>query len=189
MTALGYGSDLAHVSTIDDVIVEVQRLFTAVTDPTVFILGESHDNEDGAPPRVRIVTGELGSLGGPPRLGYVAGITEGTACYVWGDPALADGNRERAAKALGVRLINAFKRAASGRLTGASLKTVFGTKFAKYGEEVQVLLSYTWGVPKDAAIWRVPSTDQTLTPRLPDMPDGPTGKTYHVTTHTDPSRS
>ncbi len=179
---LPYGTDLAHVSTLDDVVAEVIRLFAAVSDPTPVRLGDLHNKNEDAPPRIRIIIGEGGELGGPPRIsaGYVAGITERATCYIWGDPALAEGDENRAAKALGVRLINAFKRAAAGRLKGAQLTRANATKDAKYGEEYTLLIEYQWGVPEDKAIWRAASTDQTLTPRNPDKPDGDTGKVYHV---------
>lgn len=186
-TVTAYGSDLSRISTLDDVVAYVIALFGAIipADPTDIKIGDLYNMNEGAPPRVRIVIGEGGALGPVLEVsaGQVAGITERATCYIWGDPAAADTDENRAAKALGVRLINCFKMAAVGRLKGAQLTRANKTKAAKYGEEYVLLLDYSWGVPRDKVVDAAARAlgAMSASPPDPDRPNGDTGSTFHVT--------
>ena len=178
-----YGADLSDVTTLDDVLVNVFALFAAV-DPTVTLTqGDLYNANDGAPPRIHFVIGQDGKFGGVLEVGarQVGSVAERCTCYIWGDSTAADADRNRAAKALGVRTINAFKATAPGRLVGAQLTRADKTKIAKYGEEYTLAIVYSWGVPYDQAVWDAAyGTAPTPpgSPPNPDQPNGDTGATF-----------
>lgn len=189
-----YGSNLADVSTLDDVVVYVVALFAQIdatrfaqdptSQPVDIKLGDLSNMNEGAPPRIRIVIGEGGKLGPVLEVsaGQVAGVTERATCYIWGDGTVADADENRAAKALGVRLINCLKMAAVGRLVGAQLTRANTTKVAKFGEEYTLLVEYAWGVPRDPMVDAAARAlgAMSVSPPDPDRPHGSTGAVFHV---------
>jgi hypothetical protein len=181
----GQGPD---VSTLDDFMVAVQARFAAAGDPTPVLIGERWLPQFSAPPRIVFrPTKDGGNFGPPNRVGagFIASIRETMTAYVWGDETVADGDRYRAAKALCMRLINAYRREGPGKLTGLNIARGDATA-ETFGEEYQVTAAFTWNVPQDAAIWAPPTTPEPNPD--PMRPQGDTGETESLTMTTTGSR-
>jgi hypothetical protein len=171
------------VSTLDDVIEGVRSVLSdagllRVTpgDGLIeWLIGERYDGQHGTPPRVFVLVGEDGSVGGPDRVGaglYVAGTKERCTFLIWGDETTADGDRYRAAKDIGIDLINALRLVAPGRLKSLTLRRPYASDINTFGEEYRLNVEYHWNVPRRARIWNV-SITPAATPD-PMRPNGPT---------------
>lgn len=179
-------------STLSDVLRYVRALYAQaglLRDPSTnqggieMLTGERYRRQDGAPPR--IVFEQLakpGNVGGPLEIGarQSASVTETCLCRVWGAETTADADRYDAAKALAAQLLDGFKIAAPGRLRGAQILREDETSIETFGEEYQLLVSYTWAVPRDEQL-RQAATALALvsdSPQDPDRPNGGTGLSF-----------
>lgn len=184
------------VSMLDDLLEAIRYRLEAVGALRVtpgdgrieWLIGERYEEQEGAPPRIFVLVNQDGQLGPPNKLGagFIAGITERCKFLIWGAETPADGDRYRAAKAIMVRLINAIRASAPGRATGLRIVRSDTPKIVTYGEEYQLNMDYFWAVPKDAAIWAVPTTP--VSPPDPDRPHGDTGYDFEVITPVEGSR-
>jgi hypothetical protein len=189
-------SDGPPVSTLDDVLEGVRLVLstagylrTGNHPPGIeWLVGERYEQSEGAPPRVLVLVGEDGSVGGPGAVdaGYVAGVTERCTMLLWGDETTADGDRYRAAKQIAVTVVNALRLVAPGRLAGLTLRRPYKTDLLTYGEEYRLTFSYFWRVPRVAAIWSVPVTP--ISPPDPMRPNGDTGLDFTLTPTVNGSR-
>jgi hypothetical protein len=145
-----------------------------------WLIGERYEQQEGAPPRIFVLLDQDGALGPPHKLGggYIAGITERCKFLIWGAETPADGDRYRAAKAILVRLVNAIRASAPGRVKGLRITRGDTPAIVSYGEEYQLSMEYLWPVPVDARIWAVPTTP--VAPTDPDRPHGDTGNEFDV---------
>lgn len=183
-------------STLDDLIQAMHTRLAALGRIRVepgdgkieWLVGERYEGANGCPPRIWVYTGEDGSLGAPDRAGagYVAGVTERCTFYLWGDETTADMDRQRAAKLLGMSVINLLRALAPGRIKGMRFTRPVKTDILTYGEELRLAVEYAWNVPRDAAIWNVAVSP--ISPPDPDRPQGSTGKTVEVDTTVEPTR-
>lgn len=179
---LTWSGVLMAASLPEDVIAEIQAIYLAVGDMTPLLIGERHLPEIDCTPRVVFVlTLDGGNIGPVPKIGagYVAGITETIKCYVWGAETVEDVERYREAHLITIRILNCFKRTTPGRLTGKVYKRDKASE-QTYGENYQLTVSYTWGVPTDDAIFRVTSETPGAQPPSPDQPNGSTGANFDV---------
>jgi len=184
------------VSTLDDVLQAVHDVLGTAgylrsgdRPPGIeWLIGERYEEQEGAPPRVFCLVGEDGSVGGPGAVdaNFVAGVTERCTMLLWGDETTADGDRYRAAKQLGIVLINVLRLVAPGRLSGLTLRRPYKTDLNTFGEEYRLTFEYQWRVPRVAAIWAVPVTP--LSPYDPMRPNGDTGTTFTLDVTTEGSR-
>jgi hypothetical protein len=101
---------------------------------------------------------------------HVAGVKERCTFLIWGAETTADGDRYRAAKSLGIDLINALRLVAPGRLKGLTLRRPYTSDLLTFGEEYRLNVEYSWNVPRRAAIWNV-----AITPNAPPDPMRPNG--------------
>jgi hypothetical protein len=179
------------ISTLSDVLSAVVARYAAVGDQrspstpngVALYIGERWlpQGTTDAPPRIVFVqTQDGGKVTGPPKFGYIAGITESVRCYVWGLPNATDALRYDDAKRRVMRLLNVFRAVSPGRIVSANLQRGIDANGESYGEEYRVTLSYTWGVPIDKAIWAVPLVAPGAQPPDPDKPNGDTGKTFEI---------
>jgi len=179
------------VSTLDDVIDGVRAVFEAASMLRVtpgdglieWLIGERYDGQEGAPPRVFVLTGEDGSVGGPDRIGggmFVAGVRERCTFLIWGAETAADGDRYRAAKDIGVDLTNALRLVAPGKIKGLQLRRPYKTDILTYGEQYRLGVEYAWNVPRRARIWNV-----AVTPNAAPDPMKPNGPTANETRSLD----
>lgn len=195
------GLSTATPATLSDVIRSVKLLLGPspgvgeLRDPNAnpngveFLIGERYLREEGAPPRIVLVPDTNGTIGPALAVGarQVCGITERVRCYVWGREGASglDVDRYDDARARSMRLLNAFKASASGRLRGASLVRGVDSNVETFGEEYQLTLAYTWGVPEDAAVWAAAFALLPVgSPPAPDQPQGPTANTFATTSVT-----
>lgn len=174
-------------STLGDVMVAIRDVLAGAnltrTDARPagieVLIGERYLRQDGAPPRLVMVR-RGGSSGAPLRVGdgNVARWAQSFSCYLWGAEADDDADRYDAQDALVDRIVNAIRTCVPGRAEIASVDLLDATNVVTFGEELQLSVTYTRSVPRDAAIWAVPRTP---VPTLDPMrPQGDTGTTVSV---------
>lgn len=149
----------------------------------VLYIGERYLKQAGAPPRIVIIPGD-GKIGdaapGPKRIGdgnttvYAADFI----AYLWAAEASDDLARYGAIESAIDRFANVMKKIAPGHHTLATVSPIITANVVTFGEDRQIRVTYTRGVPRDAAIWDVPVAPQ---PTLdPARPNGDTGTTFVV---------
>lgn len=177
------------ITTLSGVIAEVDRLMLAVADSTTIKVGKQYlERGAGSPARVVFVPDQDGDWGAPMKFsaGHAASVTHGCTMYVRAAEGTDDTKRFDNATALGDKLINALRRAAPGRIQGKKISDGSPVAVDAYGAELVFAFTYQRDVQKDETLWKVPSQNDTLTPIRPDEPNGPTGKSYTVTTTVTP---
>lgn len=188
-------------STLSDVLRYVQALYAQPTaaapagllrtnpkDPSTgieMLTGERYRKQNGAPPRIVFEQlPQAGKIGPVLEIGARESfsVTETCLARVWGRETTAQPDRYDAAKTLAMQLLDGFKLAAPGYLTGASILREDQTNIETFGEEYQLLVSYTWAVPRDEAL-RQAAVALALfsdTPQDIDRPNGGTGDTFVI---------
>jgi hypothetical protein len=185
-------------TTLSDVIASVITMLVAVGEadyPHVdgsglvgIYVGERYLRQEGAPPRIVFVRAGAQSNGGiAVGARQVGGISASVDCYIWGAEGTTDLDRLRDAEARWLRLFNAFKTCAPGRLRMRQAPRERGTNIVTYGEEFVWTVEYTYAVPYDQQIWDkayqlAPIPAQS--PPLPDKPDGETDAVFSIGTVT-----
>lgn len=187
-------------ATLSDVIANVIALLVTVGDadyPHVsgsglmeVLIGERYLREEGAAPRIVFVqTEDGGEVGGPIELGgrQVASVTETVRCYIWGAENTDDRLRYDDAKRRVMRLLNAFRATAPGRLKGARLVRGQDSNIVTYGEEFQFTIACTWPVFYDDELWAAAyaaAQSPAPSPPDPDRLDGGSGLSFATGTAT-----
>lgn len=113
------------------------------------------------------------------------GIPDGSAAwdFISAEPPY-DASRTDLAMQLMVRLVNALRRASAGAIRQTKIERAQDPNAESYGESYRLSFAYSWGVPRDRAIWAVPSTPKSPPDRM--RPEGPSGllvPTLDVTTN------
>jgi hypothetical protein len=161
----------------------IVQLYADAGDTTPVLVGERHLPQLGAPARIVLVRAG-GKAGGTLRVGdgNIASWGQGFRAYLWGAETVSDLTRYDAADDMLDRFINAVRARVPGR---AEITTIDPTDASvqSYGEHLQVLVTYTRSVPRDAAIWAVPVTP--ISPPNPMQPNGSTGDTFNIDATTE----
>lgn len=174
-------------STVADVMRSVVEHYIAVSDPTVFYIGEEYLKTEGAPGRIILVRGG-GKAGGPQTFGAgnVATFAQSFTAYVWGAEAADRLARYTAVDAMVDRYVNALRKIIPGRCEIRTIDPAVETNVVTFGEELQVVAVYSRPIPRDAAIWDVPITP--VSPPDAMRPNGDTGLEYVLETSVEPTR-
>lgn len=170
LTAAGYGRDpVANPGGIE------------------ILIGERYLQQEGFPPRLVLVRAS-GRASGPGRIGdgNVANWAQGFTCYLWGAETAADATRYDAQDALVDQVVNAVRFLMPGRAEISVVNPLVASNIVTFGEELQVLVTYTRGVPRDAAIWALSVTP--VSPPDPMRPNGDQGTTFGINAATAGSR-
>jgi len=151
------------------------------------LIGERYLKEEGAPPRLVMVRTN-GKAGGPLRVGdgNLGSWAQGFTAYLWGAETVDDATRYDAQDALADQVVNAVRRVMPGRCEISTINPLVDTNIVTFGEELQLLVRYTRSVPRDAAIWAIPTTP--ISPPDPMRPQGDTGKTFQLDVTTNGAR-
>lgn len=158
------------------------------------LIGERYLREEGAPPRLVMVrgTGESGANPAasptPKRIGdgNIAQWGQSFTCYLWGAETVDDATRYDAQDVLADQVVNAVAKVMPGRAKVTTINPLLETNIVTFGEELQLVVTYTRGVPRSGAIWAVATPPQ---PTLDTMrPNGSTGDTETLSMTTDGSR-
>lgn len=147
--------------------------------PLVYV-GERYLRQHGAPPRIVIVPGD-GTLEGPGRVGdgNVARDVEEIRAYLWAGEASDDIARYAAIEAAKDAWINILRKVIGGRVQHRTVNPTINANVVSFGEDRQLVATYSRGVPRDAAIWAVEQTP--ITPPDPMRPNGDNGLSYTFT--------
>lgn len=157
--------------------------------PLVYV-GERYLKQHGAPPRIVIVQGD-GSLaqGSNPRIGDGSNrqrIGDGNPkryavevrAFLWGAESTDDLARYAAVEAMIDLFSNIVDKVAPGAMGFRTVSPTMNANILTFGEDRQVVWSYSRNVPRDGRVWAVPVTPQ---PTLDAMrPNGDLGTTYTV---------
>ena len=180
-------------STLADFMRAIVERFDAVgatrsaTNPggVELLVGEKWLRAEGFPPRVVLVR-TSGKIGGPPRIGGgdVASVAQGVTAYVWGAETADDLGRYAAQDALLDQLTNVVRAVAPGRAEISTLNPLVQTNVVTFGEEIQALITWSRGVPTDAAVWRAATTPSDAPD--PARPNGSTGLVFEFEASTAP---
>jgi len=150
---------------------------------TEVLIGERYLEQTGAARRILFVpTQDGGELGPPLEIGarQIGSITEGCTAYVWGAETTDDRDRYREAKRIMMKLIATLNEAGIGRRGFGTIRRMTAGDVDTYGEEYRLSFTYTWAVPRDAAIDAAAlvlagQSGYSKSPEDPDRPFGSTG--------------
>ncbi len=147
--------------------------------PMIYV-GERYLRQTGAPPRIVIVPGD-GTLEGPGRLGdgNIARNIEEIRAFLWGAESTDDIARYAAIEAMKDVWENILRKVIEGRVRSRTVNPTLNANIVTYGEDRQLVATYSRGVPRDAAIWAVEQT--AVTPPDPMRPNGNNGLSYTLT--------
>ncbi len=166
-------------STVANAMRAIVDVYAAVSDPTVFLIGERHLGEEGAPGRIIMVRGD-GNVSGSGRVGdgNVARAGHTLTAYLWAAEDVDDLARYDAIDDMEDRFINAVLARVPGRESISTLSAATTPGIVSFGESLQITVTLSRGVPRDAAIWAAPITPQP-TPD-PMRPNGDSGLSFSV---------
>lgn len=120
-----------------------------------------------------------------PAAGIAQGIVDGSTAWDFLSVEVPfDATRSDLATQLTMRLINAIARTAAGNISRTKVEKSADPNQEAYGETYRISFAYSWGVPRDRAIWAVPTTPISPPDRM--RPEGPSGllvPTLDVTTN------
>jgi hypothetical protein len=152
------------------------------------LIGERYLRQHGAPPRLVLVRGS-GDAGGALRIGdgNVGSWGQSFTAFIWGAETLDDALRYDAQDALSDQIVNTIRAIIPGRANITSINPLVTTNVITYGEELQLRVTYTRSVPRDAVIWAVEVTPVSSPPD-PMRPQGDTGDTFSLDATTEGSR-
>jgi hypothetical protein len=153
--------------------------------PLVYV-GERYLRQTGAPPRIIIVPGS-GTIESPGRVGNgnIARDVEEIRAYLWAAENADDLARYAAIENAKDMWINVIRKVMPGRAELRTINPTIVANIVTFGEDRQLVATYSRGVPRSGAIWAVPTTPQ---PTLDAMrPNGDLGTTYVVDPTTDGS--
>lgn len=182
-------------STLDDLLVYVRALLVQCGQAdfphvngsgfTEVLIGERYDQGEGASNQILFIPTEEGGALGPPlhvSSREIGSIGESCVCYVWGSETTADATRYQSARALVMRLMACFNVAAPGMITWGRETRSAGTDITTFGEEFRLVITYTWAVPRDAAVDAAARVLGPVTSGLsdPDRPNGSNGNIYGI---------
>lgn len=102
-----------------------------------------------------VKTGASGNGGGPAGAGQ--GIPDGSMAWDFLSVEVPyDATRSDLATQLMVRLVNVIARAAAGNISRTKVEKSADPNQETYGENYRLGFTYSWGVPRDRAVWSVP---------------------------------
>lgn len=185
----------AQVSTLDDVLQRVQRVFSLMRDGTPIMVGAQYEREPGpgTPPRVVFIPDAQGRLGGVEKVsaGYVAQWLHGCRVRVLGAESGDDSSRAEAAKRLAFRVICVLRALDPGHIELAPGNPRDTSALAVDGPGVDLTFSFTYvaHVPQEQAVLRAVKQLESVSPPDPDRPQGDTGKQIVVSVSAEADRS
>lgn len=119
-----------------------------------------------------VKSGTSASNEGPTGMG--SGIPDGSTAWDFLSVEVPyDATRSDLATQLCMRLINAIARAGAGNISRTKVEKSTDPNTEGYGENYRLRFTYSWGVPRDRAIWSVSSTPVSPPDRM--RPEGPSG--------------
>ncbi len=143
--------------------------------PTIYV-GERYLKQHGAPPRIVIVPSS-GTIEGPGRIGdgNVARDLEEVRAYLWAAEAADDIARYAAIQDAKDAWTNIVRKvlSARGKFETHTVTPTITANVVTFGEDRQLVATYSRGVPKNAAIWAVAETP--ISPPDAMRPNGSTG--------------
>ncbi len=165
-------------STVADAMAAIVARYLAVGDPTTFLIGERFLGSEGAPGRIILVRGDGKAVGGPGKIndGNVDRLAQSFTAYVWAAEDTDDIVRYAALDAMLDRLVNACRATIPGRCEIGTFNPSITPSLVSFGEDMQVVITYSRGVPRDGAIFAVPATP--VSPPDPMRPNGDLGTTF-----------
>lgn len=172
-------------STVADLMAAIRQRYADIGDTTPVLVGERHAPEIAAPPRIVLVRAG-GKVTGTGRTDTnIARFDQGVRAYLWGAETVDDIQRYAAVDAMFDRLVNILRALAPGRIE-ISVVDLSDASVETFGEHLQVLATWSRGVPRDAVVWRAPVAPKP-TPD-PMAPNGDTGDTFEIEPTTNGSR-
>ena len=187
MTAHGQGPPR---TTVAQVMADIIRHYVAVADPLSaanrILVGERRKAPLGAPPRLVMVRAG-GNVTGPDTMGdgNLARFPQGFRAYLWGAETVDDLTRYDAVDDMFDRFVNVVRKVIPGRCA-ITVVDPADTSVQTFGEQLQVLVTFSRGVPRDAAVWAVPVTP--VSPPDPMRPNGDTGTMFDLDAAVEGSR-
>lgn len=180
------------VSTLDDLLELVRRIFAEIGDGTPVMIGKEHLEDVGAAPRVVFVPLVPGSGIGAPRqvaARLVASRIAKCTCHIRGAESGHEDTRRQATYRLSDRVVNALRAAAPGSLVlaPADSRDASPTGYEGYGFGEAFTFTFTGDIAEDEEIRAaLEAVLMAQSPVDPDRPEGDTGGTFTVTTPADP---
>lgn len=169
LVAVGYSPP----STLADVIGQVRDAFQDMGDATPIMIGKQYLEQGvGSAPRVVFVPEPRGRIGPPQELGNAASVTHSCDVAVRGQESGDDLERFKQAYAIGDRVIDLIKTAATGRIEWGDFGDGSPTDADAYGAEVAFSFTYTRDVPHDAERWALDPATADDAAAVPLVPPG-----------------
>ncbi|HSM92116.1 MAG TPA: hypothetical protein VLT47_04455, partial [Anaeromyxobacteraceae bacterium] len=113
---------------------------------------------------------------------------DGAIVWSYVSEAPSDLARYEASEALLDRFVNVCKALAPGRVSIKTIEPSVETNVVTFGEELQVVVTWSRSIPRDAKVWAWASTLTAVSPPDPARPQGDTGKTFTLATTIAPVR-